>query len=94
LEYDTEISDNKSILNIPLTAAILSLAWLTGSDIYVTSLDKTFKESMNELKNAFREMFPKVLYYSEIITEKIVDNKNKLTNDEERTGLLFSGARN
>jgi hypothetical protein len=70
---------------------VLPLAWLTGSDVYVKSLDKTFKESMNELKNAFNEMFPKVSFDSEIYVEELVENKNEFISGEKRTGLLFSG---
>jgi hypothetical protein len=58
IEYDSEIHANESILNIPLTATILPLAWLTGSDIHVGSLDKKFKESMDLLKKVFSKIYP------------------------------------
>ena len=91
IEYDCETQVDESILSIPLTAAILPLAWLTGSDVVVDSLDRRFKESMDELKETFRTMFPKVSYETEIIVDELVDNENHNLVDGRRTGLLFSG---
>ena len=45
IEYDVNVDVDDSILNIPLTATVLPLAWVTGSDLYVGKIDKTFKES-------------------------------------------------
>ena len=39
IEYDHEITKEESILNIPLTATLLPLAWLTGANIYVEKLE-------------------------------------------------------
>ena len=91
IEYDSEINVDKSILSIPLTAAILPLAWLTGSDIYVEALDKRFYDSMNKLKKAFKEMFPKVSYETEIHVEDLVENETHCSETDSHTGLLFSG---
>ena len=91
IEYDIETQANESILNIPLTATVLPLAWLTGSDIYVKTLDHTFKESMDELQNFFAQMYPKGLFTTEIKTEKLVNNKIEVEDPERRTGMLFSG---
>ena len=42
IEYDTDIFGSESILNIPLIATVLPLSWLSGTDIHVSSIDKTF----------------------------------------------------
>ena len=57
VEYDEEIFANSSILNIPLTATMLPLAWLSSSDIQVSSIDKNFKESMDQIQSFFKKTF-------------------------------------
>ena len=91
IKYDADIKADDSILNIPATAAVLPFAWLNGSDIYVGSLDKTFKESMDCLQNTFKEIYPRIPFTTEIHADKLVDNKNEPLNPKKRTGLLFSG---
>ena len=46
--YDADITYEQSILSIPLTAIVLPLAWLTGSDVKVAKLDKKPGESAHE----------------------------------------------
>jgi hypothetical protein len=91
IEYDVDVDVDESILNIPLTATILPLVWITGSDLYVKTIDKTFKESMEELHKFFGKIFPKSLTTTEIKTEKLVENKIEPRDPMSKTGLLFSG---
>jgi len=91
IEYDDEIKVDNSILNIPLTATVLPLAWLTGSDLHVSKLDKTFKESMDKLQLVFKEIHPDIPFKTEIIADKLVDNRIKLDNTAQDVALLFSG---
>jgi hypothetical protein len=91
IEYDVDVDVDESMLNIPLTATLLPVAWVTGSDLYVKTIDKTFKESMGELHKFFSKMFPKIPTSTKIITEKLVENKIKPKDPQRRTGLLFSG---
>jgi len=91
IEYDVDIYTEDSILNLPLTASVLPLAWLTGSDIHVKALDRTFKESMDELQKFLAKMYPKGLFTAEIKAETLVENKIEPENPERRTGVLFSG---
>jgi hypothetical protein len=91
IEYDDDIHADKSILNIPLTATILPLAWLTGSNIHVDSLDRGFTESMDKIQAYFRDMYPLIPFTTEIKAEEHVDNNIKAEDPERKTGLLFSG---
>jgi len=75
IEYDVDVNVDESILNIPLTATVLPLAWTTGSDIYVRTIDRSFKESMKELQQFFSKMFPKIRFTTEIKADKLVENK-------------------
>lgn len=89
--YDSDVAVDTSILNIPLTSVVLPLAWISGSDIRVDVLDRTFKESMDELKQEFKKVHQKAPFTTEIRADKLVDNRIKVDNHERRTGLLFSG---
>lgn len=91
IEYDTDVNVDNSLLNLPLTATMLPLAWLTGSNIYVNSIDRKFKESMDQLQNLFSAMYPRVNFTTKIVADKLVEHKIKITDSEKRTGLLFSG---
>jgi hypothetical protein len=91
VEYDVEIYADESILNIPLTSTVLPLAWLTGSNIHVDRLDRTFKESMDRIQYYFKDMYPLVPFTTEIKAEELIDNKIEVEDSERRTGLLFSG---
>ena len=55
-------------------------AWITGSNLYIKTIDGTFKESMEELHNFFSKIFPKISTSTEIKTEKMVENKIKVDN--------------
>jgi len=89
--YDADILADRSILNIPLLAAVLPFAWLTGSDIYVDELDRTFKESMDELKQMYGKMYPRTRFTTRINADVLVDNNINIADPSERSALLFSG---
>jgi hypothetical protein len=69
----------------------LPLAWLTGSDIYVEELDRAFKESMDELQQVFKKMYPMAPYATKINTQVLAQNRIGPVDPTERTSLLFSG---
>jgi hypothetical protein len=91
VEYDDQIYADESILNIPLIATILPLAWLTSSNIKVEKLDKTFKKSMDQLQNYFKEVYPLIPFNTKFHVKQLLENKIETNNSESRTGLLFSG---
>ena len=91
--YDTDITAEKSILNIPMLATVLPLAWLTGSDIFVEELDRTFRTSIEEIKRECMKLYPKVPFTTKINTETLVEKLGDIiptstdmesTNDDER----------
>ena len=90
VKYDADINADKSVLNIPMLANVLPLAWLTGYDIYVRELDRTFKESMDELKREFKK-YLKAPFTTQIHVDRLVDNQIGRLRPWERTALLFSG---
>jgi hypothetical protein len=89
--YDHDITAEKSILNIPFLAAVLPLAWLSGSDIVVDELDRTFKLSMDRLRREFINLSPRANYTTKIKVNKTVDNLIGCLDPLTCTALLFSG---
>jgi hypothetical protein len=91
IEYDSDIEADESILNIPLVSTMLPLAWLTGLNIHVDRLDKSFKNSIDQLQNHFKEMYPKISFKSGVHVDELVENQIELDDPKQETGLLFSG---
>jgi len=63
------------------------LAWITGADVYVDKLDKTFAESMDALQQEYKKMYPRAPFQTKLTVNKLVENKYVSNN----TALLFSG---
>lgn len=74
-QYTTDISDvPKSILVIPILTNILQLSWLTDSVIWVEEIDEDFYNIIPKLKNAFRELHPKIEMRGTLIAAKLINN--------------------
>ena len=89
--YDTDIYADPSIINIPLLATILPLAWITGSDVHLNVIDRRFKESMDHLQQDFKKTYSLGPFTTKIKAKKLTDNKISLIDTEAKTALLFSG---
>ncbi|MFS0822747.1 peptidase [Bacillus sp. 1P02SD] len=89
IDYNFDISKtNKSILAIPFVSNVIPLIWITNSKLEIESLDKTFYECLDNIKNAYQEMYPNVLFKGEIIVRNIVENEFK---PKKEAAVLFSG---
>jgi 7-cyano-7-deazaguanine synthase in queuosine biosynthesis len=87
IEYDKNIDEvPDSILQIPAVSGIVTLAWLTGADVYVKELDAAYLDSLQRIRIAMKGMYPE-FPFSEIYVDKIVLNEF----NNEGYGLLFSG---
>jgi len=89
--YDEDIDADLSILNIPMLATVLPFAWLAGVDVYVDKLDRTFKESMDQLQQVFQKDYPDAPFTTRIIADTLVKNEIGEIDPLKRNGLLFSG---
>lgn len=89
--YNSRIVANPSILNIPLLSTVLPLAWLTGTDVYMEELDKTYKDAMDALKLVFKRWYPEAPFDTSLYCGRLVENKIESKNPNEHTALLFSG---
>lgn len=86
--YDARIVDNKSILDIPALSVVLPIAWVTGADVHVHELDRTFARSMNSVHREYKEMYPRLPFTTRLVADRLVDNKFA----SRDVALLFSGA--
>jgi len=86
-KYDAPIKAGKSILSIPLISNVLPLAWLTGSDVHVESLDKNYVVAMDSIKKEFNAIFPCGRFKTKIIVDDLVDNQT----GSDDTAVLFTG---
>ena len=85
--YDVPLRANRSILSIPFVSNILPLAWLTGTDVHVETLDRTYVEAMTAIKHEFNLMYPRGEFKTKITSDDLVENQT----DSQETACLFSG---
>ena len=87
IEYDKNIDDvPNSILQIPAVSGIVTLAWLTGADVYVKELDAAYLDSLQKVKEVMKGWYPE-FPFSEIYADKIILNRF----NNNGYALLFSG---
>lgn len=85
--YDEEIKCDESIQVIPALSSMLPLAWLSGSDVHVHRLDRTFFNAMNKLQVKYHELYPGALFKTKIVFNELIDNVVGV----EGAALNFSG---
>ena len=87
IRYEQEIFADAGILSIPAVALLLPLAWLTGSDIHVPCLDRTFAEAVKAVQQTYLRIYPKLSSDNELIVEQLTDAPP----NPEGSALMFSG---
>jgi hypothetical protein len=89
--YDADLHADRSILTIPPLATVLPFAWLAGVDVHVDTLDRTFKEAMDQLQQVFHRDYPDAPFTTHIVADRLVENAIGDLDPAQQTGLLFSG---
>ncbi|WP_226526477.1 peptidase [Metabacillus niabensis] len=88
-EYNYDITDiPKSILSIPFVSNVIPLIWITDSTIRIDQLDKSFFDCLNNIRDAYQDMFPNIEFKGSISVNKIVTN---IYVPEREAASLFSG---
>jgi len=87
IRYEQEIEAGAGVLSVPAVALLLPLAWLTGSQLHVTVLDRTFADSAEALRKAYSHIYPKIPFDTELVVEERVDSPA----NPEGAAMLFSG---
>jgi len=87
-DYDRNVSQvDTSIQRIPAVASVITVAWVTGADVHVKSLDSKYIESLNTVKSVMKKWYPQLPFSTEIIAEEAISNSCP----GNKYGLLFSG---
>lgn len=89
IEYNIDVSTvPASIAVVPLMCNILPMAWVYDADVYLEDCDKSFYESIENIKKGYEEMFPMMSFSARIHAKNIVENKNLSNNG---VAAFFSG---
>lgn len=89
IEYDVDVDEiPKSILSIPFISLMLPIIWSTDSILWIEEVDRTFYDSIKDLKNAYQEMYPHFDLKGTVVPAKTVYNSYEV---EREAIQLFSG---
>lgn len=89
VQYDRDIVHiPESILLIPFVGTIIQVAWLTDAKLEVPRLDKTFVESLERLRAAYRVMYPDCELEGSICVDEIEKNQPR---NKRKAAQVFSG---
>ena len=86
LDYDVCDCPN-SICVIPAVSNLLPLVWFFDVKLIVNELDKTFYESIDDIKRGFQHLFPFIKFKGKVIVNSLVDNEYE---PEDNSVVLFS----
>lgn len=88
VEYKEDIINIPvSIAIIPFLTNILPMAWIFDLNIFVEEIDKTFLESIPNIKKGYIDMYPKIDFKGNLTVNKIVENRFS----NHKSAVLFSG---
>lgn len=88
VKYDQPIENiSRDILNIPFVSGLASVAWVTGTKIFLETLDEVYLASLKKVKETLNRFYPEIEFNGDIIVDKIVSNKFR----NNGMGQLFSG---
>lgn len=89
IEYEDSVEDIPlSILTIPFVNCMLGLVWMVDCELFVDEIDKTYYNSIKNLKTAYEELHNYPHLKGLFVPSKLVDNKIEKS---EKSLLLFGG---
>lgn len=88
IEYNTNIESVPDGLSIiPLLCNILPISWFFNLEICVDTIDKSFYECIDKVKEGYAKMYPQVIFQGNLKVNIIEENKY----DVKNVATLFSG---
>ena len=87
--YEDDITAGDELLGVTAVALLLPLAWLTGSNIRVGKLDRTFGQAAEALQHEFSAIYPKVPFGTRLLVDEWVDSAP----NPDGVAMLYSGGR-
>lgn len=89
IQYDIDIQNvPNSVKVIPFLCNILPIAWISNAIIEIESIDSNFYECIENLKKAYKKMYPEIEMDCTINVKNI---ENISSNTEGKKAVLFSG---
>lgn len=78
----------EALLTVPFVASVMCVSMLLGYGIKVPELDKTFYESIPNIRETFKKMFPYAEFCFEFETKRLVDC---CYSPQNKTSVFFTG---
>lgn len=98
VEYDVSVDHvPEGLLVVPWLANVCPIAWATGTDVVVPTLDGRFREALPDVGEAFRELYPEFITGNVIRVRDATDDADATSGDADATSgdgnaaMLFSG---
>ena len=91
IEYNIDVSSvPASIAIVPLMCNILPIAWVYDAHVYLEECDKSFYDSIEDIRQGYQGMFPMMDFKAEITAEKVI--KNDVHNNGSAAAFFSGGA--
>lgn len=78
----------ESILAVPFVMNFMPLIWMTNSELNISSLDKSFYNSIPDILAGLRRVYPDVQFGGQLVVDRIIDNS---VPTDGHPVILFSG---
>jgi len=89
LSYDAAVEGVEAgLLAVPFVTTMVTVAWATGADLEVPTLDRTFLDSMGEVRQVLKRWYPRLSFDTTIKVDR-AEEGDALGRANE--GLLYSG---
>jgi len=89
-EYEVDVSSvPDSIAVIPFLVQLLPMAWIYDATIYVDEIDKTFFDSVENVRAAYSRMYPQLTFKEDALVGRPVENV--IRQPRSAPLVLFSG---
>lgn len=89
-EYGTSVEDApERVLVIPVLAQACPAVWAKGGDVYVDTIDASFRSALYEVQATLRKMYPRIIEGGDVIAERVEQPSPPRRMDGE--AMLFTG---
>lgn len=89
-EYSVDISDvPESVLAIPVLTQVCPVAWMQNADVYTPVLDSTLSESLGQVREALKQMYPSLIQGGDIHYRELAEGESGEKSGE--SGIFFTG---
>jgi len=88
IEYSADVTGvPESMAAIPFVCNVLPIAWVVDAELVVPELDASFAAHIDEIKQGYVDMYPRMTFGGHVTAGKLVEND---TPPSEKTAAFFS----